>query len=43
MSEPAGVLFQNADSRVISYPEIFNSVGLMGGGVQKYAIYKAPW
>lgn len=31
ISEPPGVLFQNADSQVGSDPEIFTSVGLMWG------------
>lgn len=32
MSEPPGLLFQNVDSQVIPYPEIFNLVCLMGEG-----------
>lgn len=32
MSEPAGLLFQNVDSQVIPYPEVFNLVCLMGEG-----------
>lgn len=31
ISEPRGVLFQNADSQVASDPEILNSVGLTWG------------
>lgn len=35
MPEPAGLLFQNVDSQVIPYPEIFNSVCLMSGGASR--------
>lgn len=38
ISEPPGVLFQNADSQVVSHPEIFTAVGLKWGPEMCYFI-----
>lgn len=38
ISEPPGVLFQNADSQVVSHPVTFTSVGLMWGPEMCYFI-----